>query len=57
LEDTHPKYIFLSYAIFGVIVGGSSIFLNAEAEMEYLPGEEPWNSDYSSSLRENQTIS
>jgi len=52
LQETHPKYAFLGYAIMGFIVGVSCIFLSHEAEREYLPGEEPDPTEFSSELLE-----
>lgn len=56
MEIYHPKYAFLAYGIWGVILFIISFFLSKEAEIEFIPGEEVI-SHYSSELVSNQTPS
>jgi len=47
--ECHPKYIFITYSITGLIVGITSIFMDREAEKEiYWSEEDPGESDFSS---------
>lgn len=55
-EDYHPKYAFLTYAIWGFILTIISCFLSREAEQEQNPGEEAI-SYFSSEILSNQTPS
>jgi hypothetical protein len=48
MEDIHPKWAFLAYGCFGLVVAFSCIFLSREAEIEFLEGEEEYVSHYSS---------
>jgi hypothetical protein len=52
MEEYHPKWSFLTYAIWGLVVAIASCFLTREAEIEVLPGEEEI-SHYSSELQSN----
>ena len=53
MENYNPKYTYLGYAIYGFFIGISAFFLTAKAEREYLKGEEPIQSDFSSEVLEN----
>ena len=57
MEKYHPKYAFLGYGIFGLFVFISCIFLSDDAEKEYLRGDEPMLSEWSSVIQEGQTPS
>ena len=47
-EKFHPKYVFFIYGCFGLVCGVSAFFLSDASEKEFLSGEEPDISDYSS---------
>lgn len=51
-EDFHPKWAFLIYGCWGLVLIVAASFLSAEAEKEWLEGEEPELTDYSSELLE-----
>jgi drug/metabolite transporter (DMT)-like permease len=55
-QDYHPKYGFLAFAIWGLILTISSCFLSSEAEMEQIAGQETYSHE-SSELLENQNPS
>jgi hypothetical protein len=54
MEDIHPKWGFLTYAIFGGILGICCLFLDKEAEIETNEGEEEYVSHWSSNYIEGQ---
>jgi len=49
MDQYHPKYAFLTYSIWGLIITICSFFLTKEAEIEFNPGED-MVSHYSSEL-------
>jgi hypothetical protein len=53
MEKYNPRYAFLGYGIYGLFVGTSCFFLSNEVEREYIIGEEPIPSEFSSELLEN----
>ena len=55
-EDFHPKWAFLIYGCWGLVLLITSFFLSAEAEKEWLDGEEPDITEYSSEYFEGQTL-
>lgn len=57
MEKYNPRYAFLGYGIYGLFVGTSCFFLSNEVEREYIIGEEPIPSEFSSELLENQSPS
>mmetsp|Transcript_1696 Transcript_1696/g.2992 ORF Transcript_1696/g.2992 Transcript_1696/m.2992 type:complete len:173 (-) Transcript_1696:582-1100(-) len=57
MDQYHPRYAFLAYGVYGIILGSACFFLNKEAEKEYLDGEEPELTHWSSELMEDQTPS
>lgn len=57
MENYHPKYAFLGYGIYGFILGIACFFLSRNSERDFLPGEEPVRSDYSSEVMGMQTPS
>lgn len=50
-ERFHPKYVFFIYGFFGLFLAIIAFFLSNEAEREYLTGEEPEPSDFSSEVK------
>ena len=54
MEDIHPKWAFLAYGCFGLLVGIACCFLSREAEVELLEGEEEYVSHFSSEYTEGQ---
>ena len=54
MEDYHPKWAFLSYGIYGLIIAIACIFLSKEAEMEYVEGEPEYVSHFSSEYQDDQ---
>jgi hypothetical protein len=50
LEDSHPKWAFLAYGCWGLVLFVACFFLSAEAERDYLEGEEPDLTEFSSEL-------
>lgn len=57
LQDVHPKWAFLVYGCWGIVLGIGCCFLSAEAERDFLEGEEPAPTEFSSEILENQTPS
>jgi hypothetical protein len=57
MDKYHPRNAFLGYAIIGFILGIFSFFLNKEAENEFVDGEIPEDTDWSSELFDGQTPS
>jgi len=55
-EDYHPKWAFLIYGSWGLVVLVAAAFLSSEAEKEWLDGEEPEITDYSSEYHDGQTL-
>lgn len=55
-EDYHPKWLFLGYGCWGLVLLVAAFFLSAEAEKEWLDGEEPAVTDFSSEYLEGQTL-
>jgi uncharacterized membrane protein YfcA len=47
-EKFHPRWVFLLYGCSVLVVGVYAFFLSNQAEAEYLNGDEPEASDYSS---------
>jgi len=56
MDQYHPRYAFLAYSIWGLVLTISSFFLTKEAEIEFNPGEETV-SHYSSEIVSHQTPS
>ena len=52
MEKYHPKYAFFGYGIFGLFVCISAFFLSADAEKEFIKGDEPILSEWSSEIQE-----
>lgn len=50
MDQYHPKYAFLIYGVFGGVLGLSCFFLRREAENEYVDGEVPELTEWSSEL-------
>ena len=57
MEKYHPKYAFLGYGFFGLFVGVSCFWLSSDAEKEFIKGDEPVASEWSSELKDGQTPS
>ena len=57
LENFHPKYAFLAYAIYGFFLGTACLFLNNEAENEFKSEADLKASEYSSELLDDETPS
>ena len=57
MEKFHPKYAFLGYGLFGLFVFISCIFLSSDAEKDFLKGDEPMLSEWSSVIEQGQTPS
>lgn len=57
MEKYHPKYAFLGYGFYGLFLGIATFFLSNEAEQEFILGEEPEPSEWSSVLRDDQSPS
>ena len=57
MEKYHPKYAFLAYGCYGLFLGIGSFFLSNEAESDFIAGDEPVPSEWSSELLEGQTPS
>jgi len=52
LQDSHPKWAFLTYGCWGLVLFVACFFLSADAEKEYLDGEEPELTEFSSEYLE-----
>ena len=57
MEKYHPRYAFLGYGFYGLFLGVAVFFVSSDAEKEYLRGEEPVLSEWSSELKDGQTPS
>jgi len=57
MEKYQPKYAFLGYGLYGLIVGFACCFLSTASEREFIRGEVPMQSDFSSELVNGQTPS
>lgn len=53
MEKFHPKYAFLFYGCFGLFVFISCLFLSSDAEKEFIKGDEPVLTEWSSEIKEN----
>ena len=51
-EKFHPKYSFLGYGSYGLVLFVACFFLSAASEREYARGEVPYQSDFSSELKD-----
>ena len=56
-EKYHPRYSFLGYGLYGLVLFIACFFLSAASEREYARGEVPYQSDFSSELKDGQTPS
>jgi hypothetical protein len=50
MERYHPRYAFLGYGIYTLILGIACFWLSSDAERIYLEGEVQYVSEYSSEL-------
>jgi len=50
MERYHPRYAFLGYGIYTLILGIACFWLSSDAEKIYLEGEVQYVSEYSSEL-------
>lgn len=57
MEKYHPKYAFLAYGCYGLFLGVATFFLSAEAEQEFIAGDEPVLTEWSSEIEEGQSPS
>jgi hypothetical protein len=57
MERYHPRYAFLGYGIYTLILSISCFWLSSDAEKIYLDGEVPPTSEYSSEILSGQTPS
>lgn len=57
MERYHPRYAFLGYGIYTLLLAIACFWLSADAERIYLDGEEIYVSEYSSELLSGQTPS
>ena len=57
MEKAHPRWSFLIFGTFSLYVGISCIFLSSDAEKEFIRGDEPVVSEWSSEIRDGQTPS
>ena len=55
--NTHPKWTFLGFGIYGLFLGIAAIFLNKDAEKEYFGEDELAPTEFSSELGADQTPS
>ena len=55
LEEAHPKWVFLGHGCYGFVLAVATCFLSTDAEREFLVGEEPDVTEWSSEFMAGQT--